>query len=35
MMFKMEKGSDYEFIHELCAIVKNSGIDKFRACQRE
>lgn len=28
MMFKMEKGSDYEFIHELCAIVKNSGIDK-------
>ena len=28
MMFKMEKGSDYEFIHELCAIVKNNGIDK-------
>ena len=28
MMFKMEKSSDYEFIHELCAIVKNNGIDK-------
>ena len=28
MMFKMEKGSDYEFIHELCTIVKNNGIDK-------
>ena len=28
MMFKMEKGSDYEFIRELCTIVKNNGIDK-------
>ncbi len=30
MMFKMEAGSDYAFIKELCRILSEEGIDKSR-----